>query len=155
MWDHDDDLLVKSVITNYELSLFDCVVRLVGICPCSSSWPGPVNCPIVTFFLTGISQTPIIASLTQKMTQSWCSLATHLAWPLISSTEVDLCVSQHYVCHHLWFHWMQIELKLMLGCTFEDDTVMFGVPELVFPDYQDLYVVSKTVYSCILLLYFF
>ena len=50
---------------------------------------------------------------------------------------------------------MQIELKLMLGCTFEDDTVMFGVPELMFPDYQDLYVVSKTVYSCILLLYFF
>ena len=43
-----DDLLVKSMIIYYELSLYVCVVRLVGICPCFSSLPGPVTCPIIS-----------------------------------------------------------------------------------------------------------
>ena len=43
-----DDLLVKFVIIYYEPSRCDCMVWLVGICPCSSSWPRHVNCLIIT-----------------------------------------------------------------------------------------------------------
>jgi hypothetical protein len=45
----------------------------------------------------------------------------------------DLCVSEHEVRQYFWFHRMQLELKLMLGRTFEHDSVLFGIPEFVFP----------------------
>ena len=41
----------------------------------------------------------------------------------------DLCVSEHQVRQYIWFHWMQSELKLMLGRTFEHDPVLFEIPD--------------------------
>ena len=45
----------------------------------------------------------------------------------------DLCISEHQVCHCLWFHHIQSELKLMLGHTLEYTLLLFDVAELVFP----------------------
>ena len=58
----------------------------------------------------------------------------------------DICVSEHHVCHYLWFHHIQLELRLMLGRTLEYNPVLFDVTELVFPTLYNINVTSVSFY---------